>query len=217
MFWDYLKKVRYKFNKAYKEGGIPIVLIRIIKKCFEISFKINNAIWFERDLSMKINEVQIKRYLDLSVIFNSFNETVSWITQTLREAPGKEIEVARLQNHYFQTLRYNGQIIGYIKVGFKEVYINDFEGIIQFPENVAFIYDTFISPPFRGNRLASYFIKELMIYLKNLGFKKIRCHIPLWNIASIKTYERCGFRKIKRIWFLKLFGIKIFSFNPERL
>jgi ribosomal protein S18 acetylase RimI-like enzyme len=177
----------------------------------------NSAIWHVRLLYS--GNVEIRLGILLTVHFSEFRETFSWIKH--QNIPWmtnkKEEEVARNEGHYWPNVKYNGSIIGYIKCGFNNVYINDYKRIIRFPENVAFIYDTFTLSEFRGCRVASYLINETCTFLKKHGFTKVMCHIPDWNTASEKAYSNVGFTKVSKIRWLKILGFKILTANPAHL
>ena len=151
--------------------------------------------------------------------FLDFNQTFNWIK--LQNKPWMlndvEKEVAVREGHYWGNVKYNGIIIGYIKCGFNNVYINDYKKTVTFSRNVGFIYDTFILTEFRGRRVASYLINETCTFLKKNGFSKVICHIPSWNIASIKAYSRAGLKRTKKIRYLKILGFKILTSNPAYL
>ena len=42
------------------------------------------------------------------------------------------------------------------------------------------------------------------------------CHIVPTNLASQSTYAKIGFKRAGFIWYLRLFGFKMFNFPPGR-
>ena len=118
---------------------------------------------------------------------------------------------------YFPHIKYNGDIIGCIKIGFKNVYIKDYKKIIEFPPKIAFIYDTYIVPEFRGLNLASFMINEVSCFLRNKEYRAVLCHIPHWNTPSIKAYSKVGFKRLKSIRWIKILGFDFLTTNPSTL
>ena len=121
----------------------------------------------------------------------------------------QEIVTALEYNHCWPSVRTNGKIIGCIKIGFRNVYIVDYNRVIELPERMAFIYDTYVLQEGRGKGVAKYLITESIKFLKTQGYTRVRCHIPPWNKASINAYEKVGFRKVSHIRYFRIFGIPI--------
>lgn len=202
-----------KVIKAYKTGGVGLIIKRAIKK----SFATNSALWFERDLSQPIEDFKAKIPVEIALFAN--DETLKWLRHEDRTwmMESQEIKLGLEQRHYFPNVKYKEEIIGCIKVGFNEVYIADYKKTVCFPENMAFHTDIYIIPGYRGLGIASYLLTEVMKLLKEKGFMKIRCHIPTWNTASINTHIRVGFKKIGYIRCFRVLGINILTGDPARL
>ncbi|HUV60173.1 MAG TPA: GNAT family N-acetyltransferase [Desulfatiglandales bacterium] len=199
----------------YTRSGALALLRKLIIKLCNIIYNTNSATWYVRPLNSE--GLEIIPEIPLTADFVSFNETLNWIKQQnipwmLNE---NEIKVAKRIGHHWASIRYNGNIIGYIKLGFNEVFITDYKKIIKFPKHVAYIYDTFVLDEFRNRKVASYFIRETCKFLKKKGFGKVICHIPDWNISSIKVYSKAGFKRIQAIRFLNILGFKILTKNPS--
>lgn len=203
--------------KIYEQQGVFELLLRIIKKVCLAIFETNSATWYVRSLNS--DKIQIEPNIPLTMHFLSFNETLDWSRQ--QDAPWMvneaEIEVARKTGHHWANIKYNGNIVGYIKIGFDNVFITDYKRIIKFPQYVACIYDTFVLSEFRRHKVASYFINETCNFLEENGFTKVLCHIPDWNIASIRAYSNVGFKRTRTILWLKILGFKILTANPAYL
>lgn len=202
-----------KTLKAYKTGGVGLIIKRAIKKLFAT----NSALWFERDISHLIEEFRPKIPVEVSLLSNS--ETLEWLRHEDRAwmIDPQEIKLGLEQGHYFPNVKYKGEIIGCVKVGFNEVYIADYKKSILFPGKMAFHTDVYMVPEYRGLGIASFLLTEVMRFLKDKGLTKIRCHIPAWNTVSINTHVRVGFKKSGYIRYFKIFGISILTGDPVRL
>ena len=203
--------------KIYKEKGVIELFNRILKKTRQFIFETNSATWYMRDLSS--GDVEIKSAIPLTINFTDFNETLNWIKNQKLSwmLDGREEEVAIQERHYWGNAKYNGKIIGYIKVGFGKVFINDYKKSIKFPQDVAFLYDMYVSPEFRNKKVTSYLLNEASIFSKNIGFKKILGYVPDWNIPSMKGVRKAGLKGVKKIRYIKILGIKILAANPANL
>jgi ribosomal protein S18 acetylase RimI-like enzyme len=123
----------------------------------------------------------------------------------------KESEIGQREQHVFPTVQDKGHIIGYIKVGVNRVYVHDFDEIIELPRNTAMIYDTLILPEYRGHGIASFMITETVRLLRQRGFDNLWCHIPPWNIPSIRAYSRAGFRRVAHVKFMRFLKWQFYS------
>jgi ribosomal protein S18 acetylase RimI-like enzyme len=206
-----------KIRKTYHKNGLRMVVKKGLVTAWKYLFSTNNAVWYRKIIVSNNDEVRPE--IPMTVHCSDFEETLIWIQaqEQLWMLPPKEKDIALREKHYWVNAKFNNHIIGYVKVGIGHVHINDFEQIIKFPESIAYIYDSFVLPAYRRKKVASYLINETIIFLRKEGFSKILCHIPAWNTASAKVYSQLGFKSVKTIRFIKLFGFKIITFNPALL
>ena len=196
-------KKTYKFQKLKKPP------IQALSRILKFIFTTNNAIWFEKDLNEELKDFQLRSPIEINL--NSTNKTIEWLKNQNQSwvVHPKEIATALKYHHYWPYVCINGKIIGCIKIGFGNVFIVDYNKLIKFPEKIAFIYDTYLLEEYRGKGMAKYLITQSIKFLKLKGFTKVSCHIPPWNKASIRVYEKIGFRKISYIRYLRIFGVSI--------
>ena len=204
-------------KKKYTTGGVKGLSKSAMKKIISFIVASNYATWFRRDLNQPIVD-QIPK-MSIRVQFEKREETLKWIKSFNKTwmYDKKENEMAIAENHAIAGIYHKRKIIGYIKIGHKKVYIQDFQKVITFRSGKAFIYDTFVLPEYRGLGVASYLITESMKYIKNKGFNQLLCHIPVWNTASIKAYKKVGFEAVKDIRFVKILGLSLFTSRPEKI
>jgi len=169
----------------------------------------NSAFWFEKNLNEKLVECKPKIPVDINLDLTS--ETIEWLKRQKQSwvVHPNEIDTALKFNHCWPNISYKGKIVGCIKIGFENIFIVDYNKVIKFPEETAFIYDTYVVEGMRGKGLAKYLIAEAVKLTKTKGYAKVGCHIPPWNQASITAYEQMGFRKIRYIRNVNLFGVSI--------
>ena len=217
--WLNLKK-NIRIQKAkndYKNLGLMRFFKQGLRKTISDIYLTNHAIWFKRQLNEKIIDYSPK--IEAKIQFDRQKETLQWIKSFGKDwmYNAREIEIAKQENHNIVGVTRKGKIIGYIKLGFNRVYVQDYEQVIYFSSQKAFIYDTFIQPELRRQGLAKYLITESIKYLKDKGFVEVICHIPQWNKASINAYKRVGFESVKGIRFVKVLGLRFFSSRPEKI
>lgn len=167
------------------------------------------AIWFEKDLSEKFQDVQVK--IPIEIDFNSTSKTIEWLKKLNISwlVYPKEIVTALNYNHCWLSVRYKRRIIGCIKIGFGYVYITDYDKVVKLPDKMAFIYDTYVLKEMRRKGVAKFLIIQALKFVKTKGYSKVGCHIPPWNKSSINAYEKIGFKKINYIRNFNFFGFSL--------
>jgi ribosomal protein S18 acetylase RimI-like enzyme len=205
-----------KVKNAYQSGGLSLLLGRALKKTRHAIFRTNHASWYARDLNRPFEDLPAKIPIEIEW---DFSKTLEWMkaNSDAVDVIPKELETAVRENHYYPNVRHEGEIIGFIKVGRGDVYVMDFDMNVHFQDHTAFIYDTYVNPDYRGKRIAPALITDVMRFLKQNGYDRLMCHIPLWNTASRSTYRKCAFEEIEHIRYFKLLGKKLFTKHPETL
>lgn len=198
------------FNEEINERS-PV---RLMGRILRFIFTTNSAIWFEKDLTEPLSDYQAK--LPVEIDITSTRQTIEWLKSQNQRwiVHPQEISTALKYNHCWPSVCTNGKIIGCIKIGFGNVYIADHNSVIELPEKIAIIYDTYVLQEQRGKGVAKYLITQAAKFLKAKGYTKVKCHIPPWNKASIRAYEKIGFKKVSYIRYFRIFGIPIRRVNP---
>lgn len=200
---------RSKMKEIYRYQGLKKSPVQVIGSIIRFIFTTNSAIWFEKDLTEELADYKPK--LPVEIDITSIRQTIEWLKSQEHAwvVHPKEIATALKYDHCWPSVRTNGKIIGCIKIGFGNVYIVDYNRIIEFPERMAYIYDTYVLQEQRGKGVAKFLITQAIKFLKAQGYTKVRCHIPPWNKASISAYEKIGFRKFSYIRYFRIFGVSI--------
>ena len=214
------ENINDKIKYAYKSGGFGRLFYRALNVARRKLFKFHTSYWYIRDLSESIENLVPK--IKVNITYNAIEDTLNWERSTLHDGnftleDNEEIRVAHENNHNYIHVSHEGEIMGFLKVGFDKVYVKEYTKNIFIPDNTAFIYDTFISKKYRGMSIAPYLINEVMKNLSEKGEEFIVCHIMPSNLASQKTYAKIGFKRIKLIWHLRLFGLRVFNCSPEKM
>ena len=204
-----------KIEKIYQQGGIRLLSKRVAQKIFHHIFYGNDALWV-RLHSEKLIEPGLADNNNVKVIFDAPEETIKYIQGRGYYYP-REIEVALRNNHIYSRLMVGGQIGGYNKLSFNQVYIYDFDRILRLPKGVAFTYDTMIELEIRNKGLGAFLLSEAIKEARRRGVRQVWGHIPPWNKASLRMHQNLGFKAERHIKFGCYLGIKMYSYQPEKL
>ena len=198
---------------AYRSEGLGMLLRNIRRRLWDYQ----KAVWLARDLSVVLRRNETS--LPLEIDFSHPEETIEWLVRQniLGTADPRELAVARKYKHLLPLVRMEGEIVGYLKIGFEKVYVLDFDREFHFPGRVAFAYDVYVIPRLRGKNVAPFLIDRVSEFMKEKGYTEIYGHIRVKNLASIRACQKCGFKPVKVISWFSLFGLRLFSFPPQRL
>jgi len=193
--------------------------VKVLKKMLDLIFLTNVSDWYCADLTRGMENIAIPP--EVEIAFDSAERVIDWMREIQVDFPwiwiDAELRTAGEYEHFFPLLHRDEELLGFMKVGLRRAYVTDYHRCIDIPPNSAFIYDTFVHPDHRGHGLASCMVAETMKELSSRSISRLWCHIPEWNRASIRTYAKCGFKKVARIRYARLLGFKLYMRNPERL
>ena len=190
-------------------SGLKIVCERGF---FEFLKELSKKIYFQYRANLYVYDLIVsdkKHFCEdehVKIVTNRFDETIDWLVSL--NIPGLanpyEIENIRNKGHLIYTLLVNNLVAGCIKVGKGKVFISDFKTTFIFPQDSAFIMDSFIHPVFRGKKLFHPLISRVINDLKEAGYRHLYCHIRIDNLPSIAAYGKSGFKKIAGISYKKM-------------
>jgi GNAT superfamily N-acetyltransferase len=100
-------------------------------------------------------------------------------------------------------------------VGFNRWYDSDTGRYIQLGSDSAYVYDGYTLPEFRGLGLTSVVLDKTFQYLSKIGIKKVYSLIGHNNHASLRVKTKENARKIGKVTFFRIFGLKLLRFNGE--
>ncbi|MBI5055390.1 MAG: GNAT family N-acetyltransferase [Nitrospirae bacterium] len=203
-----------KFKKNYAEGGTTQVFRRGLNKSFYFLYHTNRAYWYKADLSKEKKEIIVDE--NIHVDFDNKEKTIQYIRDYGYYYP-MELITGLQEGHLFTGLRHKDKIIGYNKTGYSFVYIEDYKRIYRLPERIAFTYDIFISPEYRGRNYGAFLLGSICNYLRHKGYKSIWAHIPPWNKASESMHGKLGFKRQEMIAYYHIAGISWTTKDPGKL
>lgn len=200
--------------RLYAQENAGGILRRSVRKLLHAMFETNNAFWFERSLTGDMPRVTPR--IPVTIQYGANWRTIRWIRS--HGEPWmynrRELVTGMSAGHHFMNVRHDGEIVGYAKVAVRRVYVHDYRSVLTLPDGYAFIYDTYVLPGYRGLRIASTLVAGVMQFLAGQGYRRLGCHIPPWNIASINTYRSLGFEPTRYVRYMRIAGIRIFTNDP---
>lgn len=206
--------IQIRGHRALKRDGVLFLIKKLVRKIKYLTFRTTCSIWFCKSLNEPVDSITAQLDIDIKFLVEDKSRLINWLRERNERFPwmykSKEIELAETDKHIYVSILHNSDIIGYIKVGINNVYIHDFDKIVFFPKDSAFIYDTFILPEYRGNKIALYALSKTIHFLNKAGFQRLWCHIEKWNIASLKTFQKAGFTPKGSIRFSRVLGLPFF-------
>lgn len=200
---------------------------KIWNKIAKFLYYSTSSVWYERNLDEPILHITSDLNVETEFLVHDKIRLVEWLKENKSKYPWiyfeEEVDTALKHNHVYLLMMLQDHIIGYVKIGIGPTYIHDFDQMLIFQQGTAFVYDTFTLPEYRGKSLALFALNQAAEYFKARSFERILCHIESWNLPSIKTFEKAGFRAKESIRFIRTARFSLFIrggcipfFNLER-
>lgn len=199
--------VARRAQEVYRQQGAGALAKRAVLRGARCIAESNAAIWYARDLA--VPPVSVGPDFPVSVSFERTAEVLSWLRGSAEPyAYNRHEESSCIKNgHIFAAALHQERIIGCLKMGVREVYLADYRRTITLGRGQIFIYDTYVLPSFRLRHVAGLLVSASLQQAGAWGFRQVRCHIPAWNRASRRVYERAGFRAERFVRHIRLFGL----------
>jgi GNAT superfamily N-acetyltransferase len=181
----------------------------------------NAADWYRVDLTAIGAPDAAAAPDDADIVLDATEQAIEWM-RSLKERFSyayvePEVAAARNCGHVYALARIEGQPAGYIKIGFDRVYVGDLHRLITLPAGTAFVYDTFVHPSFRGRRLAPRLVAAAKQCALQHGCRSLWCHIPRWNVPSIRSFLSQGFEVRDYVRNFRVLRWRFSTRNVERL
>lgn len=182
-------------------------IIRVFRSIQSRSYKSNHSTWYlsATDVSNAHDTISP---LQFTVLDGRQKEQLhQWLVNNKDLYPWvyfpDEIKSSNQFDHWYPAIFNNESLVAWIKLARKKVFIHDFGASIELSDDIAFIYDTFVDPEYRGQHLGKAMIEQTKVFLASKGYKAVACHIEDWNKPSIKIFKTTGFKPIGHIRFVR--------------
>lgn len=183
------------------KAGISYGIYRAIQRC--IILECQHIMVLETANTTFTNdkcELPVIRSLDAHDIGNFSAESVNQLE------PDCAREFNRNQR-CFAALGGPNELLGYAWFAFKEIPAKHNRGFhpatsigYRLPENLAFMYNAFVRPEYRGRKLYAQIILSAVQSLSSENISQVGCSVDWTNHGSLRGCRRAGFRSIGKVW-----------------
>lgn len=174
---------------------------------------------YERSLDAEIPQVEARVPVEIKLV--STEDIKSGQYRGVRLAAGDDpmshnVALQRLNNGEVCLVAVaEDRIAGYSWIYFKDTkYEPAIEREESFAEDEALLYDSFVIPQFRGNRIAKKLDRERSDFVKLKNYRKARAYVEADNVVERRSIEAVGFYVTKIITCLRVFKFKRIRENP---
>ncbi len=114
-----------------------------------------------------------------------------------------------MQGDYCVMARENGRAAGYLWFCVKESCVEEMSGYeIKIPPGAVYCYDEYVSPECRKRGIFRGLYRAVACWMKEHGKGALLSIISHDNELSRNIHRKLGFRAVRRILYLKLFGFR---------
>jgi ribosomal protein S18 acetylase RimI-like enzyme len=208
-------------ERIWLTEGLGALCRRAAAKVSQFLWQSNSADWYCVGLPSEPPGLAQRPAENLEISLDCTEAAIEWM-RLLKQQFGfayveEEVAAARQHGHVYALARLDGQRAGYIKLGLEKAYVGDLGRKMLLPADAGFVYDTFVHPDYRGRHLAPHLVAKAMECAALRGCRSLWCHIPRWNIQSIRSFARCGFQRRGYIVNFRLVRWRFSTRSPEKL
>jgi len=180
-------------------------------------FDRHRSIWFERPLDDTIEVIRPR--FDGRMDFDHPERALDFIRE--KNIPGTndplEIESMTERGHIFAGVMDGDDIIGFIKIGWDNVYVLDYETDIRVNAGDFFVIDIYIDPAMRGRGAGPFLVSASSLEMKRRGFARGVMHVRTDKTPMLRTCARTGYREIGRVDYRRILGRRVFRPHPAMI
>lgn len=143
------------------------------------------------------------------------NSDISILRRNFAKFKGGKAEERLNSGHLCFIAERNGDVVHYSWVAFKEIYLKELNRKLRMESDVAYIYDGYTVPEFRGMGISSLVAAKIFEYLLKNGFNKAYYLISSNNHPSLRVAEKIGSRNIGEITSIRLFKLRKLIFKSK--
>jgi ribosomal protein S18 acetylase RimI-like enzyme len=86
---------------------------------------------------------------------------------------------------------------------------------IEMPDDTGYIYNVFVMPEYRGQRLYGALVTGLAHFVLDRGITRLLLTTDTTNHSSLRAVRRMGFQDLGRAWLFRLGRLSIASYPPS--
>ncbi len=195
-------------------AGVGVCLRRILVLTREMFVKCQEAVLFEKDLSV----VDGRRHRVRGVIVRMGRyDDVPRLRQLLPRSPSG-LFVRRLsRGDIFFVAQSGEEIVHQVWITFKDRWVPFLDKRVVLREKEAYLYQSYTAPDFRGKNILPAVTSIALTYLKIKEYRKLLFHVDLKNHSSPQAYQRISTAEVgTTIRYRRILGFKSYRYESYR-
>jgi GNAT superfamily N-acetyltransferase len=105
------------------------------------------------------------------------------------------------------------KVVGQQWVSLDDEYDPELKIGVKVNNNEGYLYDVYVVPEYRSNRLQLVLAAEAMKYLHDQGYEKATTIVAAYNTHSLRTCATEGFIPKRTVFYFTIFGLKFHSWG----
>ncbi len=203
-----------KFVKTYlrylrHEGPKPL-LSRALRLLFSHLFKYRREVFYSRSLeNLSTSTVTPKA----EIIFEEASITNLNELEKIMYVKPAQIRNWLLDKKRCFVVRVKENIVHYSWVSAREEYIPVIDKVIKMDDHEVCIHTCRTLTAYRGKGIFPFVLNSICQSLKNEGIHNVIIYAGAQNYSSIRSFEKCGFKKVGEVTYLKIFSWSRYKYN----
>ena len=200
------KKIR-SISKIISEDGILVFFSKVLRYFRKNIFSVTKVFIYELDLNDSIPKFSSELKLSYRFATKEDIDLMNYENYNYDEKAKKYAEERLKKGDSCVLALNNSRIIGYVWIIYDNLEISKMN-FISLSKNRASTYNSFVLKEFRGKKVRNLMDNYIYEMLRKAGKRYLVCVIEKDNIASQKTRERAGYKKIWHINEFRFFGLR---------
>lgn len=100
------------------------------------------------------------------------------------------------------------RIAGFGWISLEDEYETDTRIEVKLNDKEAYLYDSYVTPEYRSNKLYAAMLAEEMRYLNSHGYDKAIALVESENVPALKNIKSAGYYPLKTVTLFTIFGMK---------
>lgn len=188
--------------KYFREEGFINGLIRSVWTVFEVIFKYKRMYLY----SYNLHDAGPRVTCGISVSFRKASIDELSLLHDVMYQDNNELQSRFDQGNVCYVGSVSDKIIYSSWVDFKKMFIPEIDNQIPVQDQEAYVYNVRTKSDYRGKGISPYAYSIIANDLRKHDFKRLYVVVEQCNIASVRSIEKAGFKRIREIVYLRLFS-----------
>ncbi len=206
-----------RLKRLINEKGYSYLFKKVLTKIFNIFFEKHKLVLQERDLSQKVNIEPPRLSSTIRVVSKDNLDFYESLKRTMLISGDYENGCIRdrlAKGDLCYIAEENNETMAHIWVSVEDQYIPEVDMIMHIKDGEGYLYNGYVLPEYRGNRLWPAIGSNILSDFQERGFAKMSTTAYTWNIPSIKASMRIGLIEKKYLILYKF--LSFFRYHVEK-